>query len=391
MSFLIDLPTQANSCASLDALSVVGVENGAGRTGSTDGRTGVAAAATLAPLGLGSAACRWCGGSGSRRDGDEGCGGFGGGRGGYGTGGRGGGASGRSGTSGARNSGRGGAGSNRDALGNAADGSGNEGRAGDGVLNVADVGVEEDAGVSGSVEGGAGNTGGGVVAAAVDAEVHALRCVSVSGPRFFTKMYSQRGVIYLGIILSAIGAASAVESNDLVAEDVVSGLEVGGDLNEPAVAVLAKIIGSPGLGDAVVASTVNLEPLEGGLVDGLAGAVAVGQIVDNGTDVAIGPLRGPDNADLVTGVDGGRALSRGAALVADHIGCAKIVGLDEAVVLLKGSPPENAGRVWVIEVAGGIVVLVLDSVDDDVRDVSVSSDEGRAGQRREKGAGLRHG
>lgn len=327
---------------SLDALSVVGVENGAGRARSTDGRTSIAAAATLAPLGLGRAS--WCSsGSGSRGDGYEGCGRFGGGRGGDGSGGRGGGGSGRSGSNAAREGGGSGAGSNGLALGDAADGAGNEGRAGDGVLNVADVGVEEDARVSGSVEGGTGNTSGGAAAAAVDAEIHAL-----------------------GVILGAVGIGSTVESNDLVAEDVVSGLEVGGDLNEPAVAVLAKVIRSPGLSHTIVTSTANLEPLEGGLVDSLAGAVAVGEIVDDGADVAIGPLRGPDNVDLVTSVDGGRALPRSAALVADHIGVAEVVGLNEAVVLLKGSPAENTGRIGLVEVSGGVVVLVLDAVDNDV-------------------------
>lgn len=353
----------------LDALAVVRVENSASRAGSANGRASPAVATALSPLGSNtSTAGRSGSGRGGRGggDSDEGSGGGlddrGGGGGDDGAGG-----GGDDGSAG--EGGRGGAGGGGLALGDGADGAGDEGRAGDGVVGAGDVGVEEDAGVVGAVEGGAGDTGGGVVAVADDAEVQAL-----------------------GIGLGAVGGRAAVEGDDLVAEDVVAGLEVGGDLDEPAVAVGTEVVGGPRAGVGVVAGTADLEPAEGGLVDGLAGAVAVGEVVDDGADVGLGPLGGPDDGDLVTGVDSGRAAARSSRLVADDVGGAEVVGLDEAVVLLKSRPADHGRGVGLVEVGCRVIVLVVDTVHDDVGDVAVGGNEGSTREGGEKGSGLvRHG
>lgn len=82
-----------------------------------------------------------------------------------------------------------------------------DGRAGDGVGRERLVEVEEDTRVGRGVEGGeVATTADGLAATASDLEVDAL-----------------------GVGLSTVGLASRVKTNDLVSENVVSGLEVLGD------------------------------------------------------------------------------------------------------------------------------------------------------------------
>lgn len=83
------------------------------------------------------------------------------------------------------------------------------GRAGDGVAAERGVEVEEDAGVARGVKFSCGNARGERLrAAAADLDVQALR-----------------------VALGAIRASGAVEGDDLVAEDVVTRGEAGGELH----------------------------------------------------------------------------------------------------------------------------------------------------------------
>ena len=86
--------------------------------------------------------------------------------------------------------------------------------AGDGVGVESLVEVEEDTGVLSGVDTDQRLAGGSGAAAASDLEVDAL-----------------------GVSLGTVGLSTGVESEDLVAEDVVAGGEAGGDLNSPGEAV----------------------------------------------------------------------------------------------------------------------------------------------------------
>ena len=85
----------------------------------------------------------------------------------------------------------------------------------------------------------------------------------------------------------------------------------------------------------VVTGAVDLEELEGRLVDGLAVAIAGREVVNNRADVAIRPLRIPDEADLVSGSDGSMTTAVYAIPVADDVGGTEVVGLDEALHINK--------------------------------------------------------
>lgn len=267
----------------------------------------------------------------------------------------------------ARGGGRRGPGCGRLALSDAADGAGNQGRAGDRVVDGAGVRVEENARVVGAVERGAGDAAGRVAAATRHAQVDALR-----------------------VRLSAVGARGAVEGNDLVPENVVTGPEVRWNLDEPAITIRPEVVGGPGASVAVIAGTVNLEPPEGLLVDRLAITIACRQVVDDRADMALGPLGGPYDANLVTSADGGVAASGGSRFVADDIGCAEVVGLNETVVLLSGTPADHCRRIGLVPVGCRIIVLVVDAVDNDVADVAMRCDKGSACQGGENSGCLGH-
>lgn len=86
-----------------------------------------------------------------------------------------------------------------------------------------------------------------------------------------------------------------MHSDDLVTEDIGAGCQALGDGDSPSVVVSNKVFSSPRLGVEVNAGLVNLDPLEGGLVDGGAGIIrgtAVGDVGQDGANVGFGP-RGP--------------------------------------------------------------------------------------------------
>lgn len=124
---------------------------------------------------------------------------------------------------------------------------GGDGGAGHGVGVEGGVQVEEDTGVGLGVQGGAQGAGGQLGAGAGDLEVHAH-----------------------GVVLGTVRVLGAVERDDLVAQDVVAGLERGGDGDVVGEVVGDQVVGRPdsrvGAGDET--RCVNLDPLEGGLVNG---------------------------------------------------------------------------------------------------------------------------
>lgn len=240
------------------------------------------------------------------------------------------------------------------------DGALDESRARDGVGGHGAVDVEEDAGVVGGVELGALDAGGLVGAGAGDLDVEAL-----------------------GVVLGAVGVVGAVEGDDLVAQDVEAGSNVGRDLDEPAVAVLDELVGAPlaGGGGAVdEADLVDLEELESGLVDGLAaGGAAVGEVVDHGTVVGLGPGV-PLDGDLVTSRDNSMAFGVGRVTVADDISRGESIRSNEAVVRVFGGPANDDRRVGLVRKAEDIITLVRVTVDDNVGNMTVGRNRGRTGE-----------
>jgi len=171
-----------------------------------------------------------------------------------------------------------------------------------------------------------------------------------------------------------------------MAKDVVTGLQVSRDLDHPAVAIFTEDIGSPLALGLVVAGTVDLEEPKGVLGDCRAVAVAVGKVVDDGTDVALRPDWVPLDINLVAGLDGSIALGIDGLAVADDVSSVELVGLDEAVVRVL-SPPADQSLLVVatVPVDRGVVVPVVDAVDDDSVDIAVGSNEAGTSDGGEKG------
>ena len=82
-----------------------------------------------------------------------------------------------------------------------------------------------------------------------------------------------------------------MKSDDLVTKDVLAGSDILGNSDGPGVAVGDQVVGSPVLGGGVVeALGINLEEREVTSRDGSAViASALGQVVQNGTVVRLGP------------------------------------------------------------------------------------------------------
>lgn len=75
-------------------------------------------------------------------------------------------------------------------------------------------------------------------------------------------------------------------------EDVRAGSQALGHGDGPGVVVGDQVLSSPLLGVEVDAGLVNLDPLEGGLVDGgasIVGGTTVGDVGQDGANVGFGP------------------------------------------------------------------------------------------------------
>jgi hypothetical protein len=220
-------------------------------------------------------------------------------------------------------------------------------RAGDVVRVERSVEVEQDTRVSGGVELGEVATVEGLGTASSDLEVDALR-----------------------VSLGTIGLAGRVEANDLVAENVVTGLEVLGDGELPGEAIPDEVVGGPvtGVAARLEALLSNLGPLEAALVD--AGEVAAdgGEVLSDGTVVGLGPCV-PLQGDNISGGNGDGVLDGLGALVADDIGSVEGIRRNEAVVLVASSPADSVSGSTVRNTTG-----VLLAASDNSLDVAVSID-----------------
>lgn len=69
------------------------------------------------------------------------------------------------------------------------------------------------------------------------------------------------------VVLRAVGLTGGVEGDNLVAEDVISGLDALGDLDEPSEVVLDEYVGGPEIGCSVNDGlATDVEEFELGLV-----------------------------------------------------------------------------------------------------------------------------
>lgn len=221
---------------------------------------------------------------------------------------------------------------------------------GDGVAGGVVVEVELDTGIVRLVEAGTGNTSGDIGTAGLNLEVEAL-----------------------GVVLGTVLLASGVESNDLVTEDVVTGLERGGDGDLPAVTSGNEVVGGE-LATGGHTSLGDLEELEALLVDlGAAISTASSEVVDDGTLVRLGPGV-PLDGDLLTGLNLGGLDSVLSTLVADDIGVTVGGGLDETVVGVLGEPGDELLAGVLVGSGTRVETLVLSAADRDGLDVAVGTD-----------------
>lgn len=134
-----------------------------------------------------------------------------------------------------------------------------------------------------------------------------------------------------------------MQGDDFVAPDVVAGGEVLRNLDNPRVVVGDQLRRAPGAGERGVVDQTNggdLEELKGGLVDGGAVTVAVGQHINDGADVRVRP-GGPVRLDCVAGRHGGIAACVGGILVADDVAAGVGIGGNVAVVSVTGCPMDG--------------------------------------------------
>lgn len=118
----------------------------------------------------------------------------------------------------------------------------------------------------------------------------------------------------LRVALGAILLGGGVEGDDLVAKDVVARGERLGDGDSPLVAVGDELVRGPLVGTGVEdTSAGKLEEAEAGLVGLAAVARALGEVVDNGTVVGLGPGV-PLESHVAAGLDSDGALAGGGFL-----------------------------------------------------------------------------
>jgi hypothetical protein len=243
---------------------------------------------------------------------------------------------------------------------------GPESRARDLVVNADAVDVEDDAVLVCGVEASSDDTLRGLSSSSSNFNVEALR-----------------------VVLGAVGGASTVESDDLVAEDVLASGKRLRDCDGPCVVLGDHLDSSPlAIG---VAIGLDLGPLEGALVNS-GDITSVGSdIGDDRTHVGRWPVA-PVEFDGASGSDLGHGVAGklgGTGLVADDVGLAEGVGLDKTVVEVLGVPADVLrGRLAVL--VGVVVVeretLLVLAVDGDTGDNAVGkSASGEGGNGSELG------
>jgi hypothetical protein len=221
------------------------------------------------------------------------------------------------------------------------------------VVGVVAVNVDLDTGVGGGVELVSGDTLGVLSAGTGDLQVDAL-----------------------GVVLGAVLLVGGVKSDDLVAENVVTRSDGAGDRDGPGQVVLDELGGSPLT--ILVANGVDLEELQ---VSSLSrgGVIDLGHVVDNGTDVRLGPGV-PLDVNLSSGSDRGNLSTSCSILVASnlvHVGVHG--GVNEAVVEALRAGPLDDLRSGGLVLERGVVGSEVGTVDLDVRKVTVGVDGGSNG------------
>ena len=125
-----------------------------------------------------------------------------------------------------------------------------------------------------------------------------------------------------------------MESDDLVAEDVVSWGDGGWDGDGSGQVVGHQSIGSPGTWSSRVVEETrlgDLEPLEGGLVDGSAITTAVCEVVDDWAVVRLWPCV-PVQINVSSSGDRCRESSVLGSVVADDIASCELGWRDESEI-----------------------------------------------------------
>ncbi|KAF3931169.1 hypothetical protein ABW19_dt0201491 [Dactylella cylindrospora] len=139
-----------------------------------------------------------------------------------------------------------------------------------------------------------------------------------------------------------------MESNDFVAQEVLSVLDLSREGNCIAVVVLDESLSSPcTVGEE--ASFVNLEPVEGRPDSGCTVTTAVSEVSDDGTLVGLWPF-GPEESDLATSGSWSDELSWNGTLVTNNISASNII--DKAVTIL---PEWLSDTIWC-----WVLVLILE-------------------------------
>jgi hypothetical protein len=183
-----------------------------------------------------------------------------------------------------------------------------------------------------------------------------------------------------------------VESNNLVAEDVVTGLNAAGDGDSAAVVIADQVVGGPGAGNGGVineATLVDLEELQGGLVDRGAVAIAVGQVGNDGAMVRLGPFS-PLELDAATGLDRGGDGTGLSTLVADDVRRSIRRAVDVTQVSGSIGPANGVGRAGLVGVLSNQISTVVGTVDNGTGDVTVTSDQSGRAEDNTSNLGERH-
>lgn len=105
-----------------------------------------------------------------------------------------------------------------------------------------------------------------------------------------------------------------------MAQHIVTCLEILGNLDNPGIVVANQHVRGPGARVSATEKTnaINLEEFKSSLINGLAGAIAVGHIVNDGA--LVWPWnRHPLEKHRVSGFDRRVPLCIGAILVADYV------------------------------------------------------------------------
>jgi hypothetical protein len=179
-----------------------------------------------------------------------------------------------------------------------------------------------------------------------------------------------------------------VQSDDLVAEHVVASLDGAGDSNRPTVVVAPQVVGGPGARTDET-SLIDLEELQGGLVDGRAVAIAVGQVGDNGAVVALSPLA-PLQLDAATSLDRSRDGTGPGILVADDVrrGVRRTVNVAQVGGSVR--PGNSRGRAAHVGVLANQISTIVGTVDNGASHVTVASNQSGRGEDNTGNLGERH-